>query len=74
MSARERYLTIAQAAASLQMNAEVLRRMCRDGRIPAAKFGDLWRIRQSDLNAMFAIRQAGGRWPRRIAPTEGTDR
>jgi excisionase family DNA binding protein len=46
----------------LLMNAEVIRRMCRDGRLPAAKIGRVWRIRPADLDAMFGVWTPADRW------------
>lgn len=62
MSAQERYLTLKQAAARLQMNSEVFRRACKAGHIPGAtKIGGLWRIRASDIDRLFAERDAAGK-------------
>jgi excisionase family DNA binding protein len=62
MSTVEPALTPEEAARRLGMNAEVIRRMCRDGRLPAAKIGRVWRIRPADLEAMFGVWTPADRW------------
>jgi excisionase family DNA binding protein len=51
---KERVVTINEAAERLGLHVESLRRMCRRGQVPAAKFGRVWRLRQSDIDALFA--------------------
>jgi len=62
MSTFEPALTPEEAARRLGMNAEVIRRMCRDGRLPAAKIGRVWRIRPADREAMFGVWMLADRW------------
>jgi excisionase family DNA binding protein len=49
----ENYLTPEEAAEILKLHPETVRRMLNDGRLPGAKLGGSWRIRQSDLDAIF---------------------
>ena len=44
-----RLLTVAQAAEVCQISERQMRRMIRDGRIPALRFGRSVRIRPADL-------------------------
>lgn len=62
MTALEPAITVDEAARRLGMHPESVRRMCRAGRVPAAKFGRVWRIDPARLSAMFAGRQRGDRW------------
>lgn len=62
-----RILTIAEAAARLKLNHETVRRLCRDGRVPAAKFGKSWRLRESDIDALFITHRPGDRWAKKPA-------
>ena len=46
------FLTVAEAASEIGVHPETIRRWCRDGHIPALKFGTgrrgHWRIRRTD--------------------------
>jgi excisionase family DNA binding protein len=57
----ERWLTVAQAAAVLQLHPETLREWLRAGRIPATLLSRRagYRIRASDLEAFLS---GGTRW------------
>ena len=44
-------LTIADAAARLGIDPSRVRRLIREGRIPARRFGRAWVIAEADLNA-----------------------
>ena len=54
---RDEYLSIPQLAAMLKITPQTLRRHIREGQIPAARIGGHWRVRRSDLEALFPIRQ-----------------
>jgi len=49
----EKYLTPEEVSQLLKVNYETVRRWLVSGKLPGAKFGDSWRIRQSDLEAFF---------------------
>lgn len=49
MQNTHRLLTIREAAELLKINAEVMRRWLRSGRVPGVKIGSDWRIRETDL-------------------------
>ena len=44
-------LTVEEVAKSLKLHPYTIRRFCREGRIPAFKFGGQWRFRKSEINA-----------------------
>lgn len=48
-------LTSAQAAEYLQLAPATLKRMAREGRVPAAKVGRQWRFRKADLDRWLAL-------------------
>jgi excisionase family DNA binding protein len=50
---KEKYLTIEQAAASVDKHAQTIRRWIHDGKLPARKLGREYRIAESDLEAMY---------------------
>lgn len=47
------------AAAYLHCTTDTVRRMVRDGKLPAARVGDHLRYRLSDLNALFTATDGG---------------
>lgn len=52
-------LDTTDAAAYLRCTTATVRRMVRDGRLPAARVGDHLRYRLSDLNALFTTTDGG---------------
>ena len=46
-------VTVQEAAEYLERSSEAVRRAIRSGRLPAARIGRRWRIRRTDLDAMF---------------------
>jgi excisionase family DNA binding protein len=50
-------LTIEQAAAFLQKHMNSVRRLLRQDKLPGVKVGGEWRIRKTDLIAMFEGRK-----------------
>ena len=56
----ERALNVNQAAERLGVDPESVRRLIRLGKLPAAKIGHNWRLRPSDLDALFEARKRGG--------------
>ena len=55
----ERALNVNQAAERLGVDPESVRRLIRLGKLPAAKIGHNWRLRPSDLDALFEARKRG---------------
>lgn len=53
MDITDSYLTPEEAAELLKLHPETVRQMLREGRLPGAKFGDVWRVRRADLDAFF---------------------
>jgi excisionase family DNA binding protein len=51
-------MTVDQVAAYLQMNRLTVYRYVREGKIPAAKFGKLYRILKSDVDHFLEMRKA----------------
>jgi excisionase family DNA binding protein len=70
MPVPENYVNIVEAAAILGVHWETVRRLCRDGRIPAEKVGNTWLIHKDMLwqfglqkqrnGAMIALDEARG--------------
>jgi excisionase family DNA binding protein len=55
--AEPEYLTAAQAAAKLQMNARVVRRMLADGKLPGKRVGRIWRVSANALRDFIEGKQ-----------------
>lgn len=53
MSILDSYLNVVEAAAVLGVHWETVKRLCREGRIPAEKIHNKWLINKDDL-ARFA--------------------
>jgi len=49
----ETYLTIEEAAKLLKLNKITIYRMARKGKLPAIKFGKVWRISGKKLAELF---------------------
>ncbi len=47
------YLTIEETAELLKVHYNTVYRWVVSGKLPAAQFGDSWRIRKSDIDALF---------------------
>lgn len=56
----ERLLSIREAAATLRMNEEVVRRWLREGRLAGVKVGHLWRVPAEALAALTHGRSPAG--------------
>ncbi len=50
-------LTVEQVAAYLQLNKLTVYRYIREGRIPAARLGKVYRVRKSDVDAFLESRK-----------------
>ncbi|MCL4473901.1 MAG: helix-turn-helix domain-containing protein [Actinobacteria bacterium] len=50
----EKLLTVEQVAEILQVEKATAWRWCREGKIPAAKIGRLYRIKERDLSSWLA--------------------
>ena len=50
---REEFLSVHEVAALLRLAPQTVRKQIREGAIPSARFGHTWRVRRSDLEAMF---------------------
>lgn len=46
-------LTVNEVAERLGLHAHTIRRYIREGKIPAAKFGRVWRVDEEDLRAFI---------------------
>jgi excisionase family DNA binding protein len=51
-------LTIDQAAILLQMTPENLRKLCRQGKIPAMQLGSEWRISKDSIREQLQSKPA----------------
>lgn len=49
----EEFLTAEEVAALLRIAPQTARRLIRQGETPAARIGAKWRVRKSDLEAIF---------------------
>lgn len=50
-------LTPEQCANILDLTDEQVRKLCRDGTLPAVKFGKVWRVSKDDLQEMFQMQE-----------------
>jgi excisionase family DNA binding protein len=55
-----RLLTLAEAAALLQVSTRTLQRMIRNGGLPAFKVGGQWRLREAQLRQWIENREGSG--------------
>lgn len=62
-------MTVAQVADYLQLNRLTVYRYIRDGRLPAARIGKVYRILREDVDGFLEARRLGGR--RAAQPAEG---
>lgn len=56
----ENYLDVFEAAKVLKVHPETVRRLIRDGKLPATKFGNKWLVERTRLE-MFGNTYAGSR-------------
>lgn len=57
--------TVSTAATHTGLSVSLIRRYCRDGRLPATKVGEIWIIQKDDLDAfMEQERPSPGRPPK----------
>ena len=61
-------MTVDQVAAYLQLNRLTVYRYVREGRIPAAKIGKLYRILRSDVDQFLEAQKVGAPVPARRRP------
>lgn len=54
MSVLDNYVSVVEAAATLGVHWETVKRMCREGRFPATKVHNMWLI-DKDVLARFAL-------------------
>jgi excisionase family DNA binding protein len=52
-SSRRRIMDVAEAAEYLRIHPVTVRRLVQRGELPAAKVGDMLRIREEDLESLF---------------------
>ena len=48
----DKYLTVEEVARELKLNPETVYRWLRSGKLIGEKFGDLWRIRESEVKGI----------------------
>ncbi len=53
----EDILSIDQAAKYLSVSDDTIRRLIKEGELPAARIRGQWRIRKADLDALFRRQQ-----------------
>ena len=46
----EKYQNVTEASKRLTVHPETIKRLCRNGELPAAKFGNAWLILRKDLD------------------------
>jgi|Napbiome12C3dose_1001474.scaffolds.fasta_scaffold00001_81 excisionase family DNA binding protein len=56
MDIQEEYLTIDDVAKRLKVAKATVYRMARKGKLPAVKFGKVWRISSLRLSELFEIK------------------
>lgn len=61
-------MTVDQVAAYLQLNRLTVYRYVRDGQIPAARIGKVYRIRREDVDAFLEARKWAGGGARKGEP------
>jgi len=49
----ERFLTVREVSRMLRKDETSIRRHLREGALPGARIGEAWRVRRSDLEALF---------------------
>jgi excisionase family DNA binding protein len=54
---RVEFLTVEEVSAMLRISPQTIRKHVREGKLPAARFGHFWRVRRSDLEGLFAMRE-----------------
>jgi hypothetical protein len=57
MTADDEWITVAQAGEISGYNEEHIRRLLRDGLIAGRKFGIVWQVKQSSIDAYLAKAQ-----------------
>jgi excisionase family DNA binding protein len=50
---RVEFLRVEEVATMLRISPQTIRRYIREGKLPAVRFGHFWRVRRSDLEALF---------------------
>lgn len=70
MAILDNYVSVVEAGEILGVHWETVKRMCREGRIPASKVHNMWLIDQDDL-ARFALRYDAPCRGRRKQKTSG---
>lgn len=55
-------MTLEEASAYLRAGRQVLKKLCREGRIPATKIGKSWRFSGEELREWLAIPNAWCVW------------
>lgn len=63
-----RVMTVAQVAAYLQLNRLTVYRYVREGRIPAARIGKIYRILREDVDRFLEARQLDATMGKQSAP------
>lgn len=57
----EKLLTVNEAAEILRLGPETIARYIREGKIPAIKFGRVWRVEEKDLEEFIKKRKTGAK-------------
>jgi len=57
----EKLLTVNETAKILRLNPETVARYIREGKIPAIKFGRVWRVEEKDLEEFIKKRKTGAK-------------
>ncbi len=48
-----KFLSVEEVSAMLRISPQTIRKHIREGKLPAARIGAKWRMRKSDLEALF---------------------
>jgi len=57
----EKLLTVNETAKILRLGPETVARYIREGKIPAIKFGRVWRVEEKDLENFIRKRKIGAK-------------
>jgi len=65
MPVLDNYVSVVEAAEVLGVHWETVKRMCREGRIPASKVHNMWLIRNDDVHRFSEAYGESGRGRRK---------
>ena len=60
------YLTAAEAAKKLKVHPETIKRLCRQGELPADKLGNTWLIKEDTLSVFAGTYRSSVGRPKRL--------